>query len=106
MSTQDKIRELREEFERQVREVADAAGLQKLQDRFLGRKSGEVTGLMKTLGGLAAEARKQVGAELNSLKGEIEAKLEEARASYERALVLARQEPERRFLERRLAELG
>ena len=30
----------------------------------------------------------------------------EARASYERALSLAEQEPERRFLERRLAELG
>jgi len=31
---------------------------------------------------------------------------ERARASYERALALARQEPERRFLQRRLAELG
>jgi RNA polymerase sigma-70 factor, ECF subfamily len=30
----------------------------------------------------------------------------EARASYERALALTRQEPERRFLKRRLAELG
>jgi len=30
----------------------------------------------------------------------------EARASYERALALTRQEPERRFLERRLAALG
>jgi RNA polymerase sigma-70 factor (ECF subfamily) len=30
---------------------------------------------------------------------------EEAQASYERAIALARQEPERRFLERRLAEL-
>ncbi|HSS69928.1 MAG TPA: RNA polymerase sigma factor [Casimicrobiaceae bacterium] len=30
----------------------------------------------------------------------------QARASYQRALKLARQEPERRFLERRLAELG
>jgi RNA polymerase sigma-70 factor (ECF subfamily) len=29
----------------------------------------------------------------------------EARASYARALALAQQEPERRFLERRLAEL-
>jgi RNA polymerase sigma-70 factor (ECF subfamily) len=29
----------------------------------------------------------------------------QARASYERALALARQEPERRFLERRLTEL-
>ena len=33
-------------------------------------------------------------------------KKSEARASYQRALALARQEPERRFLERRLAELG
>jgi len=32
-------------------------------------------------------------------------KVPDARASYERALALARQEPERRFLERRLAEL-
>jgi RNA polymerase sigma-70 factor (ECF subfamily) len=30
----------------------------------------------------------------------------DARASFERALALARQEPERRFLERRLAELS
>jgi RNA polymerase sigma-70 factor (ECF subfamily) len=33
-------------------------------------------------------------------------KTAEARSSYERALALARQEPERRFLERRLRELG
>jgi RNA polymerase sigma-70 factor (ECF subfamily) len=33
-------------------------------------------------------------------------KTAEARASYERALALAQQEPERRFLERRLRELG
>jgi RNA polymerase sigma-70 factor (ECF subfamily) len=33
-------------------------------------------------------------------------RVEEARASYERALRLARQEPERRFLQRRLRELG
>jgi RNA polymerase sigma-70 factor (ECF subfamily) len=33
-------------------------------------------------------------------------KKEEARASYERALALTKQEPERRFLEKRLAELG
>ncbi len=31
--------------------------------------------------------------------------IDAARASYERALALTRQEPERRFLERRLAEL-
>jgi RNA polymerase sigma-70 factor, ECF subfamily len=33
-------------------------------------------------------------------------RVEEARASYQRALALTRQEPERRFLERRLGEIG
>jgi RNA polymerase sigma-70 factor (ECF subfamily) len=33
-------------------------------------------------------------------------RVDEARASYTRALSLARQEPERRFLERRIRELG
>jgi RNA polymerase sigma-70 factor (ECF subfamily) len=33
-------------------------------------------------------------------------RIAEARTSYERALSLTEQEPERRFLERRLAELG
>ncbi|MDE3056957.1 MAG: tetratricopeptide repeat protein, partial [Bacteroidota bacterium] len=32
-------------------------------------------------------------------------RIEEARASYERALALTQQEPERRFLERRMKEL-
>jgi RNA polymerase sigma-70 factor (ECF subfamily) len=33
-------------------------------------------------------------------------KFADARESYKRALALARQEPERRFLERRLREIG
>ncbi|HYT76449.1 MAG TPA: hypothetical protein VEL79_16955, partial [Vicinamibacterales bacterium] len=33
-------------------------------------------------------------------------RIADARASFERALALTRQEPERRFLQRRLAELG
>jgi RNA polymerase sigma-70 factor (ECF subfamily) len=33
-------------------------------------------------------------------------KLDDARVSYQRALQLARQEPERRFLERRLREIA
>jgi formylglycine-generating enzyme required for sulfatase activity len=46
----------------------------------------------------------QVGVALS--KGFWMGRTAEARASYDMALTLARQEPERRFLERRLAELG
>jgi phenylalanyl-tRNA synthetase alpha chain len=79
----EKVRQLREEFERAIRE-ADALGtLQSVHDRFLGRKSGELTGLLKTLGTLAADARKQVGSELNALKTEIEGKIDETRSRLE-----------------------
>src|SRR3954471_7261366 len=60
---------------------------------------GLVDGLMKELDGyhLAHAARADLCRRLGRAK--------EARQSYERALKLARQEPERRFLERRIAEL-
>src|SRR5688572_5276665 len=82
----DKVQQLREEFERRVREVATPAAVQEVKDRFLGRKSGELTALMKTLGTLAADARRQVGAELNELKTDFETKLEEVRSRLEQNL--------------------
>jgi phenylalanyl-tRNA synthetase alpha chain len=82
-TTQDKVRALKEEFGRAVRAVADSPALQALQDRFLGRKSGELTGLLKSLGTMAPEFRKQIGGELNALKVEIEGQIAEARAKIE-----------------------
>jgi phenylalanyl-tRNA synthetase alpha chain len=77
------VRKLREEFEAALRADADGSSFQSLRDRFLGRKSGAVTGLMKSLGALAAEARKDAGQELNALKEHVEARLEEARVRLE-----------------------
>ena len=79
----EKVQQLREEFERRVREMKSSADVQEIKDFFLGRKSGELTALMKTLGSLAADARKQVGAELNELKNDFETKIEEARSRFE-----------------------
>ena len=77
------VRKLREEFEAALREAADAAAMQGVRDRFVGRKSGAVTSLMKSLAGLAADARKEAGQELNALKEHVEARLEEARQRLE-----------------------
>jgi phenylalanyl-tRNA synthetase alpha chain len=78
----DKSRELREtaravraEFDTLVREVEDSAALQALKDRFLGRKSGALSSLLKSLGQLGADERRELGQELNALKNEIEAQL-------------------------------
>ena len=79
-------RALRDEFETLARAASDPAALQSLRDRFLGRKSGALSGLLKSLGQVAEAERREIGQELNALKAEIEAELEEAGARLEGAL--------------------
>ena len=54
-----------------IEQAADLAALDAARVAALGKK-GSVTGLMKTLGGLAPDQRKEFGARVNQLKGEIE----------------------------------
>ena len=76
----DEARALRAEFEASAKEAADSAALQALRDRFLGRKSGALSGLLKSLGRVAEAERRELGQELNALKTEIEARLDDAQA--------------------------
>jgi phenylalanyl-tRNA synthetase alpha chain len=78
-----RVRALREEFETASSRAADPHALQALRDRFLGRKSGSVTALLKSLATLPGEARKDAGQLLNALKDEMEARLAEARGRLE-----------------------
>jgi phenylalanyl-tRNA synthetase alpha chain len=68
---------IRDELLRLIKAAASLELLEQLRVGALGRK-GSVTGLMKELGGLDAEARKRRGADLNRLKDEVEAALAEA----------------------------
>lgn len=90
-----KVRALREDFARAIAEVRAAGDLQPLHDRFLGRRSGALNALLKSLGQLPEAARRAAGQELNALKDEIARRLEEARASLE-----AREREERLLRER------
>ena len=54
-----------------VEQAADLAALDAARVAALGKK-GSVTGLMKTLGGMSPEQRREFGAQVNQLKGEIE----------------------------------
>jgi len=74
---------LRAEFEEALGRAEDAAGLQSVRDRFLGRRGGAVTQLLKSLGSLAAEARRAAGQALNEVKDDFEARLEAAKARSE-----------------------
>ena len=73
--------DLRAQFLARLDAARTDAALKVLQDEFLGRKSGAVTALMKTLGSLPADQRREFGARVNTLKTEIEDALSSRRTS-------------------------
>ena len=79
----ERVKALRGDFERAVQEARGPEGLQSVKDQFLGRKSGAVTALLKSVGHLAADARREAGQELNALKNDLEARLGDARTKIE-----------------------
>src|SRR5690242_15675271 len=83
----DDLSAIRNEALSAVEKAPDLGALDAVRVAALGKK-GSVTGLMKTLGTLAPEQRKEFGARVNQLKGEIEAALE-ARKSMLGASALA-----------------
>src|SRR5260370_7317849 len=71
----DDLSTIRSEALGAVQQAADLAALEVARVAALGKK-GSVTGLMKTLGGLAPDQRKEFGARVNQLKGEVGGGLE------------------------------
>lgn len=86
----DKVRDLRAGFDASLKAAPDPSALQAVRDRFLGRKSGAVTALLKSLASLAEDARREAGKQLNELKAEMESRLEEAKARLESGHQLAK----------------
>jgi phenylalanyl-tRNA synthetase alpha chain len=77
----DSISQLRTDFQARLASASTERELKALTDEFLGRKSGAVTALMKTLGSLPPDARREFGAQVNALKGEIETAIGERGAA-------------------------
>jgi len=78
-SDRSTIDALRADFQVRLAAAGSDAAVKAIADEFLSRKSGSVTGLMKTLGTLAPDARREFGALVNALKQEIETAVEERR---------------------------
>jgi phenylalanyl-tRNA synthetase alpha chain len=90
----DSVEHLRATLTAQIAAAADLAALEAARVAALGQK-GQVTALMKTLGGLAPEERKAAGQALNALKDEIAALIESRKAGLEDAALAARLAAER-----------
>ena len=75
------IDSLRQQFEADLAGAASEAELRAVRDRYLARKGGLVSGLLKALGSAAPDDRPRLGQLANTLKQEIEARLDERIAS-------------------------
>ncbi len=87
---QQKINEIRSRALEELKRVSDSRALDELRVRLLGKK-GELTGILRSMGQVAAEMRPQIGQWVN-----------EARESIEDAIAQAQAEISRREMEKRL----
>ncbi|MBE6695022.1 MAG: phenylalanine--tRNA ligase subunit alpha [Ruminococcaceae bacterium] len=77
---ENKIKELKEQFELRMAEALTAEELEALRVSFLGKK-GQVTELLKGLRDVPAEKKKEVGQLINDLKTSLEGEIEAAEES-------------------------
>jgi phenylalanyl-tRNA synthetase alpha chain len=76
-----RIRELRGAFDARLPAASSDKDLKALHDEYLSRKSGAITGLMKALGTLAPDERKEFGQQVNSFKTYVETTIEGLRSA-------------------------
>ncbi len=92
--TRDPLADLRAETEAALADAPDLRAWDGVRVAVLGR-NGRLTALLKDLGGLAPEARRERGAALNALKEELAGRIEARRAELEAAALAARLASER-----------
>jgi phenylalanyl-tRNA synthetase alpha chain len=85
MASTDHVERIRDEFTRALAAAASPVEVKALRDRFVGRKQGALTELLKSLGSAPPEERRALGAAANVLKQEIEAALEAKAAALDAA---------------------
>ena len=76
---------LRADFERDLAGATTVAALRAVRDRYLARKGGLVSGLLKALGAAAPDERPRLGKLANDLKQQIESQLDTRIAAAEAA---------------------
>ncbi len=72
---------VRDDFQARLAAVRAEHDVKALHDEFLGRKSGRVTSLLKGMGTLPPESKREFGALVNALKSEIETSIDERRTA-------------------------
>jgi phenylalanyl-tRNA synthetase alpha chain len=76
---QSRVQETRRQFDRDLAEARDADALDRVRTRYLGRRAGLLTVLLRDLREVAASERAALGKAVNDLKTHVESALEAAR---------------------------
>jgi phenylalanyl-tRNA synthetase alpha chain len=79
----DEIARLRTDFRQELARASSDVDLQALRDKYLGRKNGAITALMKSVASAPVELKPVLGKLANELKQELEAELAEKKAAVE-----------------------
>ncbi len=79
----DSLREIKKQFEQDLKQVSDLVSLEKLEQKFFSRKSGELSAIMKNVGTLAEDVRKEFGKLANEMKAELENLLEKKKQDFQ-----------------------
>jgi phenylalanyl-tRNA synthetase alpha chain len=72
------VDQLTQEFDRELSAAIQSGTVQHVRDRYLGRKDGLITRLLKDLGTVPPEERRERGASANRFKAYVEQKIDEA----------------------------
>ena len=75
---QSRVQDVRRQFDRDLEAATDPVSLSAVRLRYLGRKAGLVTGLLKDLRAVPPEERASLGQAVNDLKTHVEAALKAA----------------------------
>ena len=83
MSSLAEVRAIRDEALRAIDAAADPAAVEAVRIEWLGRKSGRITALLRSIPSVAPEERAAFGQAVNALKNEVTASLEARQAALE-----------------------
>ncbi|MEG1705116.1 MAG: phenylalanine--tRNA ligase subunit alpha [Clostridia bacterium] len=71
----EKLQELKEKIELELNNSTAKDAIENIKIKYLGKK-GEITAILKTLGQMAEEDRKEIGKSINTLRQDVELKIE------------------------------
>lgn len=91
----EQLEKIKNEALEAVQKVTDKINLDELENKYLGRKSGELTNLLKSLKDLSVEMRKEAGQVANEVKTMIEAVISEKKTEIKKSEWVAALDKER-----------